>query len=109
MSTETPISTFTFDPPVDGADIQDVCTWLLRVMNKKDKSVVFVASVLTFFLQKGGLSEKQYASLQRVFVRIDEAYSRNALEVQGCVVAHDDGTPTNIVSFSSARGKGGAA
>lgn len=103
---DTPVCTFTFDPPANGADIQDVCTWLIRVMNKKDKSVVFIASVLTFFLQKGGLSEKQYASLQRVFERVYDAYERNALEVQGCVVAQDDGSPTNIVSFSAGRSKG---
>lgn len=108
MSAEAPISAFTFEPPADGADIQDVCTWLIRVMNKKDKSVVFIASVLTFFLQKGGLSEKQYASLQRVYLRVVEAYERNALEIQGSVVAVDDGSPTNIVSFSAGRGKGAA-
>lgn len=100
---DTPVNSFTFDPPGDGADIQDVCTWMLRVMNKKDKSVVFVASVMTFFLQKGGVSEKQYASLQRVFNRVLDAYERSALEVQGSIVAVDDGSPTNIVSFSSAK------
>jgi len=97
---DLPLNTFTFDPPADGADIQDVCTWLIRVMNKKDKSVVFVASVMTFFLQKGGVSEKQYASLQRVYGRVLDAFERGALEIQGTVVADDDGSPTNIVSFS---------
>lgn len=98
--TDTAVNTFTFEPPADGADIQDVCTWLIRVMNKRDKSVVFVASVMAFFLQKGGVSEKQYASLQRVFGRVLDAYERGALEVQGTIVADDDGSPTNIISFS---------
>jgi len=102
--TEKPVNTFTFDPPLgNDSDIQDVCTWLIRVMDKKDKSVVFVASVMTFFLQKGGISEKQFSSLTRVFDRVMDAYSRNALAVQGSVVADDDGTPANIVNFAAAR------
>ncbi len=101
--TETAISTFTFDPPREQCDVQDVCTWLIRVMDKKDKSVVFVASIMTFFLQKGGISEKQYSSLVRVYDRVLDAYGRNALAVQGSVVAEDDGTPANIVHFTAAR------
>lgn len=89
------------EPPAEGADIQDVCTWLIRVMDKKDKSVVFVASVMTFFLQKGGISEKQYSSLSRVFDRVLDTYERGALAIQGSVVAEDDGTPANIVSFTA--------
>lgn len=100
----TPISTFNFDPPTgDHVDIQDVCTWLLRVMNKGDKSVKFVASVLAFFLDRGGLSQKQYDHLQHVFQRVLEAFEKNSLEVQGSILARDDGAPTNIVSFSTRR------
>lgn len=102
--TDKPINTFAFEPPLGKeSDIQDVCTWLIRVMDKKDKSVVFVASIMTFFLQKGGISEKQFSSLTRVFDRVIDAYGRNALAVQGSVIAEDDGTPANIVNFAAAR------
>lgn len=104
--TKTVLNTFTFDPPADDADIQDVCTWLIRVMNKSDKSVVFVASVMTFFLQKGGISEKQLASLQRVYGRVLDQYNQGGLVVQGCIVAEEDGSPANIVSFSAAKAGG---
>lgn len=98
------ISTFKFDPPSgDHVDIQDVCTWLIRVMNKNDKSVKFVASVLAFYLDRGGLSQKQYDHLQHVFDRVLGSFEREQLEVQGSVSANDDGTPTNIVTFSTKR------
>lgn len=106
--TQTVTSTFTFEPPQEQCDVQDVCTWLLRVMDKKDKSVVFVASIMTFFLQKGGISEKQYSSLSRVYDRVLETYGRNALAVQGSVVAEDDGTPANIVKFTARRSEASA-
>jgi hypothetical protein len=98
------VNNFTFDPP-SGAevDIQDVCTWLIRVMNKNDKSVKFVASVMAFYLDRGGVSQKQYDHLQHVFQRVQEAFQRGALEVQGSIVAADDGTPTNIVRFSTMK------
>lgn len=99
-----PVATFTFDPPTgDHVDIQDVCTWLIRVMNKGDKSVKFVASVLAFYLDRGGLSQKQYDHLQHVFQRVHDAFERGALEVQGSLLARDDGAPTNIVSFSTRK------
>ncbi|MDX3926769.1 MAG: hypothetical protein QHC90_13320 [Shinella sp.] len=105
-----PVNTFTFDPPSGkDVDIQDVCTWLIRVMNKRDKSVMFVSSVMAFFLQHGGVSEKQYDHLNRVFDRVLDAYERGALETQGAVTAVDDGTPANIVSFSAKRKPKGAA
>ena len=98
------LATFTFDPPTgDHVDIQDVCTWLIRVMNKGDKSVKFVASVLAFYLDRGGLSQKQYDHLRHVFDRVIDAFERGALEVQGSVIARDDGAPTNIVSFSTRK------
>ncbi|MGV2099020.1 hypothetical protein [Rhizobium sp. 21-4511-3d] len=102
-----PMSTFTFDPPSgEKVDIQDVCTWLIRVMNKGDKSIKFVASVLAFYLDRGGLSQKQYDHLQHVFQRVTEAFERGSLEVQGSVIARDDGSPTNIVSFNVRAGRG---
>lgn len=104
--TKTVLNTFTFDPPSQDADIQDVCTWLIRVMNKSDKSVVFVASVMTFFLQKGGISEKQFTSLQKVYDRVLDQYNRGGLVVQGCLIAEEDGTPTNIVKFGAKNATG---
>lgn len=103
MVTKTVLNTFTFDPPSEDADIQDVCTWMIRVMDKNDKSVVFVASVMTFFLKNGGISEKQFTSLQKVYDRVLEQYNRGGLVVQGCLIAEDDGTPTNIVKFGGAK------
>lgn len=102
-----PVNTFTFDPPDDDdCDIRDVAIWMLRVMDRADTSLMFVASVLAFFLKQGGISEKQNEALMKTYWRVLGAYQANRLEIQGAVVAHDDGSPKNIVKFKAKKPRG---
>lgn len=58
---------------------------------------------LGFYLDRGGLSHKQIENLQRIFDRVLDTFERDQLEVQGAPLAIDDGSPANIVTFSSRR------
>lgn len=102
--TERTINTFTFPPPLsENCDPQDIATWLIRVMDKKNKSVMFASSVQAHFLKSGGISQKQFDVLANVFRRVLKAYNENRLEVQGAIVASDDGSPSNIVKFDARK------
>lgn len=105
MSTELPISTFTFEPPSDDgtSDMQDVCIWLLRVMDKDDRAVVFIASILQSFLKYGGLTEKQASSTMDVFFRVLKQFNENRLNIQGCIVTDEPNAATNIVRLADTK------
>jgi hypothetical protein len=101
--TDAPVSTISIEPPTGKKlDVYDVCIWLLRVLDRKEKSLLFAASVFDFYLKRGHLTERQSEALQDLFDRTIDRYERNALECQG-LIAHDDGTATNVVSLSGAR------
>lgn len=100
---DAPVNTISIDPPAGReVEIYDVCIWLLRVLDRKEKSLLFAASVFDFYLKRGRLTERQSEALQNLFDRTVERYERNALECQG-MLAHDDGTAANVVSLSGAR------
>jgi hypothetical protein len=103
--TQSPINTFTFDPPADdrSSDMQDVCTWLLRVMDKDDRAVVFIASILQSFLKYGGLTERQAEATMDVFFRVLKQFNENRLNIQGCVVTDEPSEATNVVSLADTK------
>ncbi|MEX2739950.1 hypothetical protein AB3480_00625 [Rhizobium mongolense] len=104
--TSQPINNFTFDPPLDdrSTDMHDVCIWCLRVMDKTDKAIPFVASLLHSYHKWGGLSDKQAESLMNVFFRVQKQFNENRLDIQGCLTAGDPEGTTNIVSLSDMKG-----
>lgn len=100
---DAPVSTISIEPPTGKKiEVYDVCIWLLRVLDRKEKSLMFAASVFDFYLKRGHLTERQSEALQDLFDRTIDRYERNALACQG-VVAHDDGTAANVVSITGAR------
>lgn len=103
--TQRPIDTFTFKPPLDDpeTDMQDICTWLLRVMDKEDRAVVFIASILQSFLKYGGLTEKQAAATMDVFFRVLTQFDENRLNIQGCVVTDEPNASTNVVLLADTK------
>lgn len=72
--------------PVEcGAD--EACIWLLAVMDDTDTSRRFVSSLLTYFLDRGWLSEKQMQALQETVTRVAKKHSDRELECQGAIPA----------------------
>lgn len=99
------ISTISIEPPEGrSVDVHDVCVWLLRVLDRKSKSVAFTASVFSFYLKQGGITEKQQAALLKIYDKTVDQYERNALICQG-MIAGDDGSEANVVSLSTRRAK----
>lgn len=92
-----PINTFTFDPPAgDSLPAYDVCIWLLRVMDKGDRSVSFVASLLHHLLRYGGvLTDKQADALATIFDRVRQQFEDNRLQLQGY---EEPAAPAQIVA-----------
>lgn len=99
------VNTIEIDPPAGrNIDVADVCIWLIRVLDRKEKAMLFVASVFDFYLKRGSLTEKQRDALQKIFDKTIERFERNALACQG-VLASDDGSEAKVVSISSGRRK----
>ena len=63
--------------------IQDVCIWLLLVMDENDRSRRFVTSVYLYFLERGAITDAQMAALKRIASGILADIDRGILECQG--------------------------
>lgn len=63
--------------------VDEACIWLLAVMDNGDTSRKFVASILTNFLDRGWLSEKQMAALHAVVAKVAKKHADGELECQG--------------------------
>ena len=70
------------------ATLHDGFIWLLGVMDYEDPSRRFVASVYTQFLDKGGISEKQFASIQKVLGKTIQRFHDGVLICQGAEMFH---------------------
>lgn len=73
------------NPPMIPSECQvdEACIWLLAVMDEGDKSRRFIALLLTYFLDRGWLSEKQMTALQDTITRVARKHSDGELECQG--------------------------
>lgn len=73
------------NPPMIPAEsrVDEACIWLLAVMDEADSSRRFIASLLTYFLDRGWLSEKQIAALQETVARVAKRHTDGELECQG--------------------------
>lgn len=77
-----PIRLYDISPP-DNGEVIDTMKWLITVMDRNDKGLPFVASVFSYALKTGGISEKQVEALERIYVRIIERYELGTLAIQG--------------------------
>jgi len=68
--------------------VDEACIWLLAVMDERDGSRKFVASILAYFLDRNWLSEKQMAALQSVVAKVAKKHADGELECQGARPAH---------------------
>ena len=64
-------------------DVPTACIWLLAVMDPGDKSMKFVASILTSYLERGYLTEKQTAATRDVIKRQVKKFVDGDLMCQG--------------------------
>lgn len=89
---------FTLDvtPPTDGDDPITVMKWLITVMNKNDKGLMFVASVLSHCIKYGGLTERQAEGVEKIFVNRLDQFNRGVLEFQCGGMSSDDSAPSNV-------------
>lgn len=99
---------FDLSPPPDDADALDVLKWMISVMDREDRSLMFVASILASRVEWRGLTEKQAASASRVYDRIRDLFDRGLLEIQGGGGrTHVDGAPTNVTHLNTKAKRGG--
>jgi len=73
---------FDLSPPSSAADAGDVMKWMVSVMDRDDKSLHFVASVLSHFLKTGGLSEKQAEALEKRYAIVLDQFEKGVLNIQ---------------------------
>lgn len=73
---------FDLSPPSSDADAGDVMKWMVSVMDRDDKTLSFVASVLSNFLKFGGLSEKQAAALEKRYAIVLDQFEKGVLNIQ---------------------------
>lgn len=97
-----PIALFDLSPPSSDADAGDVMKWMVSVMDRDDKALHFVASVLSHFLKNGGLSEKQAAALEKRYAIVLDQFDRGVLHIQTGGVPAGEG-PTNITHIGARR------
>lgn len=73
------------NPPILERDarVDQACIWLLAVMDEDDKSRRFVASLLTYYLDRGYLSEKQMEGLRSVASKMIRRHIDGDLQCQG--------------------------
>jgi hypothetical protein len=66
----------------DGTPWTDTLRWLVCVMNPDDRSLHFIASVLSSALKNGGLTERQAAAAKKIEHRIMRDYDAGVLDCQ---------------------------
>jgi hypothetical protein len=94
---------FDLSPPPVEADALDMLKWMVAVMDRDDRSLMFVASLLTQCIEWNGLTEKQAAAGSRVYERVLSLFDRGLLAIQGGRV-EDDGAPSNVTHLTLKRG-----
>lgn len=97
-----PIALFDLSPPSADADAGNVMKWMISVMDRDDKALHFVASVLSQFLKNGGLSEKQAAAIERRYALVLDHFERGILHIQTGGAPAGEG-PTNITHIGARK------
>ena len=65
----------------------EACIWLLAVMDDGDRSRKFVASILSFFIDRGYLTDKQMDGLQAIASKMIRRHLDGDLQCQGAAAA----------------------
>lgn len=86
---------FDFSPPADEEGIRAAMKWMVAVMDDDDKSLHFVAGVLSNCCKYGGVTERQAAAVEKTYDRILTAFHSGALAIQGGRVDTGD-APSNV-------------
>lgn len=88
-----------------GADVPTACIWMLAVMDPDDGSRKFIASVLTYFCDRGYVTEKQMEALRSVASKLIKRHMEGDLQCQGAIPAKaqtlDFG---NVIQLARVRG-----
>lgn len=92
-------------PPLpNGADVPTACIWLLAVMDTDDGKKRFVSSVLTYFFDRGYLTDKQMDALRGVASKVIKRYLEQDLQCQGSAPAQSQTLDFgNVIHLSRAR------
>lgn len=97
-----PIALFDLSPPPAGADAGEAMKWMISVMNRDDKALSFVASVLSQFLARGGMTEKQAAAIEKRYDIVLDQFERGVLHIQTGGAPAGDG-PSNITHIGARK------
>lgn len=93
-------------PPAlpNDSSVDEACVWLLAVMDKSDKARRFVSSILTYWYDRGYISEKQMDGLRSAASRVIGQYMAGELESQGAVPAKNQRLEFgNVIELSPAK------
>lgn len=77
------------NPPIlpQETNPDEACIWLLAVMDEDDRSRKFVASILSFFIDRGYLTDKQMDGLQTIASKMIRRHLDGDLQCQGAAPA----------------------
>ena len=86
----------TVPPFPNHADVPTACIWMLAVMDPDDGPRKFVASVLTYYFDRGHVTEKQMDALRSFASKLIRRHMDGDLQCQGAAPA-----PTQIMEFGN--------
>lgn len=88
--------------PSDTDSIETVLKWMIGVMDRDDKSLAFIASVFSYAMKNGAVSEKQADAAGRVYDKVVAQFDAGHLAVQGWVSDEADEN-ANVTSLFGRR------
>lgn len=73
------------NPPAfpENADVPTACIWMLAVLDPEDGAKKFLASVLSYYFDRGYLTEKQMDALRNLASRAIKLHLDRDLQCQG--------------------------
>lgn len=85
--------------PPQSSTWADILRWAVTVMDPRDPRLAFMASCLSYAIEKEGLTERQVDACEKIFARVLDAYRSRTLVCQN--TTRDDQrrepTPLSIV------------
>lgn len=73
--------------PPESMTVDQACIWLLAVMDPKPAGGRrFVAGILSFYLERDYVTDKQLAGLQSILTKVGARHATGDLESQGAVL-----------------------
>jgi len=102
--------TITVSPPKPDKrgeiDLFEALRWMITVMDRGDKSLHFVASILAQAAQRGGATDRQHEAVLRCFERLMFDYESGFLECVGGLPASTSDAVVTHIDFSAGKKRG---